>query len=40
MQELMYLAARLIRSGRRLKLAFGRGCLVVPIFRRLYHQLA
>jgi hypothetical protein len=36
----MYLAAWLIRSGRRLKLAFGCGCLVVPIFRRLYHQLA
>ncbi len=40
MQELMYLAARLIRTGRRLKLAFGRSCLVVPIFRRLYLQLA
>ena len=40
MQELMYLAARLIRTGRRLKLAFGRSCLVVPIFRRLYRQLA
>lgn len=40
MQELMYLASRLIRTGRRLKLAFGRGCLVVPIFRRLYLQLA
>ncbi len=40
MQELMYLAARLIRTGRRLKLAFGRRCLVTPIFRRLYRQLA
>jgi hypothetical protein len=40
MQELMYLAARLIRTGRRLKLAFGRRCLVTPIFRRLYLQLA
>ncbi len=40
MQELMYLAARLIRTGRRLKLAFGRSCLAVPIFRRLYGQLA
>lgn len=40
MQELMYLAARLIRTGRRLKLAFGRTCLAVPIFRRLYLQLA
>jgi hypothetical protein len=40
MQELMYLAARLIRTGRRLKLAFGRTCAVVPIFRRLYLRLA
>jgi len=40
MQELMYLAARLIHTGRRLKLAFDFGCMVVPIFRRLYEQLA
>ena len=40
MQELIYLAARLIHTGRRLKLAFGFGCTVVPIFRRLYKQLA
>jgi hypothetical protein len=40
MQELMYLAARLIHTGRRLKLAFGFGCPVVPIFRRLYTRLA
>jgi hypothetical protein len=40
MQELMYLAARLIHTGRRLKLAFGYGCPVVSIFRRLYAQLA
>lgn len=40
MQELMYLAARVIRTARRLKLAFGRSCLVVPIYRRLYQQLA
>ncbi len=40
MQELMYLAARLIHTGRRMKLAFGFGCPVVPIFRRLYWQLA
>ena len=37
MQELMYLAARLIQSARRLKLAFG--CPVVPILRRLSTQL-
>ena len=40
MQELMYLAARLIYTGRRMKLAFGFGCSVVPLFRRLYVQLA
>ncbi len=40
MQELMYLAARLIHTARRIKLAFGFGCPVVPIFRRLYWQLA
>jgi hypothetical protein len=40
MQELMYVAARLISTGRRLKLAFGYACPIVPVFRRLYGQLA
>ena len=40
MQELMYLAARLIRTGRRLKLSFGWGCPALRAFRRLYAQLA
>jgi hypothetical protein len=40
MQELMYLAARLIRTGRRLKLSFGWGCPALRVFRRLYGQLA
>jgi len=40
LQELMYLAARLIHTGRRLKLAFGSGCRVAPIFRGLYDRLA
>lgn len=40
MQELMYLAARLIRTGRRLKLALAYGCPVVSIFQRLYARLA
>jgi hypothetical protein len=40
MQELMYLAARLIRTGRRLKLAFGWGCPALAVYRRLYAQLA
>jgi hypothetical protein len=40
MQELMCLAARLIHTGRRFKPAFGYGCPVVAIFRRLHAQLA
>lgn len=39
-QELMYLAARLIYSGRRVKLAFAFGCPAVSVFRRLYTRLA
>jgi hypothetical protein len=40
MQELISVAARLIASGRRLKLAFGYACPIVAVFRRLYRQLA
>jgi hypothetical protein len=40
MQELMYVAARLISTGRRLKLAFCCACPIVPVFRRLCGQLA
>jgi hypothetical protein len=40
MQELMYLAARLIRTGHRLKLSFGWRCPALPVFRRVYAQLA
>jgi hypothetical protein len=40
MQELMYVAARLISTGRRLKLAFGYRCPVLAVFRRLYGQLS
>ena len=40
MQELMYLAARVIETGRRLKLAFSRHCLTVKVFASLYHRLA
>jgi hypothetical protein len=39
-QGLMYLAARLIHSGRRIELAFDYSCPVVPIFQRLYARLA
>ena len=40
MQELMYLAARVVRTGRRIKLAVGRHCQVKPIYDRLYTRLA
>jgi hypothetical protein len=40
MQELIYLAARLVRSARQLKLVFGRGCPAFRVFRRLYQQLS
>jgi hypothetical protein len=40
MQELMYLAARFIETGRRLKLAFARRCVAVGVFCKLYHRLA
>lgn len=36
MQELMYLAGRMITSGRRIKLALGRQCTAAEIFRHLY----
>lgn len=40
MQELMYLAARFIETGRRLKLGFGRRCVAVEVFCDLYYRLA
>ncbi len=40
MQELMYLAARIVRTGRRIKLALGRWCPAKPVFEALYHRLA
>lgn len=38
-QELIYLAARLISSGRRLKLRFSRHCPAFPAFVALYSRL-
>ncbi len=38
-QHLMYLAARLIKSGRRWKLSFNKRCLEKPIFEELYARL-
>ena len=40
MQELMYLAARLVKTGRRLKLLFSRHCPGFGAFHALYTQLA
>ena len=39
-QELMYLAARLIETGRRLTLRFCRNCPGDPAFYTAYHRLA
>jgi hypothetical protein len=38
MQELLYLAARLIRTGRRLKVRFSRHCPAFKAFQRVYYQ--
>jgi hypothetical protein len=35
MQELIHVAARLVATGRRLKLAFGHACPIIAVFRRL-----
>ena len=36
MQELMYLAARVVRTGRRLKLVFSRHCPAFAAFQTVY----
>ncbi|MGA2027242.1 MAG: IS1380 family transposase [Syntrophobacteraceae bacterium] len=40
MQELMYLAARLVRTGRRLKLVFSRHCPAFAAFSTVYTHFA
>lgn len=40
MQELMYVAVRVVHSARCVKLQFGKGCRVVEIFSELYSRLA
>ena len=40
MQELIYLAAKFVKTGRTFKIKFGRGCKVKNIFRKLYNRLA
>jgi hypothetical protein len=39
-QELMYVAARVVQSGSYLKLCFGKGCRSVDAFTGVYHKLA
>jgi hypothetical protein len=40
MQELMYLAARLVRTGRRMKLVFSRHCPAFEAFQTVYVRFA
>jgi len=40
MQELMYVAARVVESGRRLALKFSRHCPAFPSFEAVYGKLA
>lgn len=39
-QELMYIAVRIIRTARTVKLSFGRGCRAVEVFKTVYGRLA
>lgn len=39
LQKLMYLAAKVVRTGRQLKLCFSRYCPQFSIFEKLYHPL-
>jgi hypothetical protein len=40
MQELMYVAARIIQTLRSVKLSFGKGCRSIEAFRIVYSKLA
>ena len=40
MQELMYLAARVCKTARSIRLSFGKDCPVFDVMTDLYHQLA
>lgn len=39
-QELMYVAVRVVKTARYVKLQFGKGCRVAEIFDLLYWRLA
>ncbi len=38
-QNLMYLASRVVRHARRLKLSFGHHCPWFPVFKQVYFHL-
>ncbi len=40
MQELMYVAARIIKTARTIKISFGRGCRSLQAFDAVYRKLA
>ena len=40
MQELMYVAARIIRTSRYIKIGFGKGCRALQAFETVYQKLA
>jgi hypothetical protein len=40
MQELMYVAARIVQSARSIKLSFGKGCRSLDAFQYLFNRLA
>ncbi len=40
MQELMYVAARIIKTGHTIKISFGKGCRSYAVFNDLYKKLA
>ncbi len=40
MQELMYVAARIIKTARSVKISFGKGCRSFDAFRIVYNKLA
>jgi len=40
MQELMYVAARVVKTSRSIKRSFGRGCRSLFALRALYEALA
>jgi hypothetical protein len=40
MQELMYVAARIIRTSRYIKISFGKGCRSLHAFETVHQKLA